>query len=83
MDQVVYAVLNMRKPVYAIADEDLDRSTKTKTSAVHFLRFELPPEAVQALKSGASLRFGVDHEQYECGQEVSEMTRESLIADLA
>jgi len=69
--------------VYAIADEDLDRSTDIKTSSVHFLRFELPGEAMQALKSGASLCFGVDHAQYECGQEVSEAMRESLIADLA
>jgi hypothetical protein len=69
--------------VYAIADEDMDRSTDIKTSSVHFLRFELPGEAMQALKSGASLGFGVDHVQYECGQEVSEAMRESLIADLA
>ncbi len=69
--------------VYAIADEDLDRSTDVKTSSVHFLRFELPSEAVQALKDGASLRFGVDHARYECTQAVSEVTRESLLADLA
>ena len=69
--------------MYAIADEDLDRSTDVKTSAVHFLRFELPVEAMQALKSGASLSFGVDHAQYQCEQEVAEAMRESLIADLA
>jgi hypothetical protein len=54
-------------PVYAIADEDLDRSTDEKTSAVHFLRFELDANMRQALKSVAAsavLAAGVDHPQY-------------------
>lgn len=79
----VWAEVEGTQRVYAIADEDLDRSTDVKTSSVHFLRFELSAQDVQALKNGASLSFGVDHAQYECGQEVSEATRESLLADLA
>jgi hypothetical protein len=54
-------------PVYAIADEDMDRSTDEKTSAVHFLRFELDDKMKQALKSRADsgmLAAGVDHPQY-------------------
>ena len=51
-------------PLYAIADEDLDRSTDEKTSAVHFLRFELDGKLKQSLKSGAVLAAGVDHPQY-------------------
>ena len=69
--------------VYAIADEDLDRSDDDKTSAVHFLRFELPGEQVSALKSGASLIAGIDHENYRV--EVSPVPaniRESLLVDL-
>ena len=50
--------------VFAIADEDLDRENDDKTSAVHFLRFELAPSMVQAMKSGASLVIGVDHDSY-------------------
>jgi hypothetical protein len=50
--------------VFAIADEDMQRENADKTSAVHFLRFELSPSMVQAMKSGASLSIGVDHEQY-------------------
>ena len=50
--------------VFAIADEDLDRENEDKTSAVHFLRFELTPSMVQALKSGATLALGVDHDHY-------------------
>jgi hypothetical protein len=50
--------------VFAIADEDLDRENDDKTSAVHFLRFELSPSMLQAMKSGASLGVGVDHDNY-------------------
>jgi uncharacterized protein DUF3501 len=50
--------------VFAIADEDLNRENDDKTSAVHFLRFELSPSMVQAMKSGASLSIGVDHDNY-------------------
>jgi Protein of unknown function (DUF3501) len=50
--------------VFAIADEDLDRENDDKTSAVHFLRFELSSSMVQAMKGGASLSVGVDHDNY-------------------
>ncbi len=68
--------------VYAIADEDLDRTDDDKTSAVHFLRFELPKEQVGALKSGASFIAGIDHENYRVEvSPVPDNIRESLIAD--
>ena len=68
--------------VYPIADEDLERDTEEKTSAVHFLRFEMPPEQVQALKNGASLIAGIDHENYRVEvSPVPDNIRESLIAD--
>ena len=51
--------------VWAIADEDLDRENEEKTSAVHFLRFELTPEMVAALKYGVGLGIGVDHPNYQ------------------
>jgi len=79
----VWAQVDDTDRVFAIADEDLDRSTDVKTSSVHFLRFELPVEAVRALKAGASLAFGVDHAQYDCRAEIDEAMRESLVADLA
>jgi len=50
--------------VFAIADEDMERENADKTSAVHFLRFELSPSMVAAMKSGASASLGVDHEHY-------------------
>jgi hypothetical protein len=70
-------------PVYAIADEDLERENEEKTSAVHFLRFELRPEMINDLKTGAGLGFGVDHEHYRYAVEaLRDPLRASLLADL-
>lgn len=69
-------------PVMGIADEDLDRSNDDKTSAVHFLRFELTDGMIAALRDGRSLSAGCGHEAYTATAVVSEAGRESLIADL-
>ena len=70
--------------VYAIADEDLERETAEKTSSVHFLRFELTPPMIAALKGGAPLSIGVDHPQYQAAvAPVPDATRNALLADLA
>lgn len=69
-------------PVMGIADEDLERSNADKTSAVHFLRFELTDGMVAALRDGKSLTAGCGHVAYTATAEVSEAGRESLIADL-
>lgn len=69
--------------IVPIADEDLDRTTADKTASVHFLRFELTPEQINALKDGATLKAGVDHPGYPLpGFEVAEDIRSSLCSDL-
>ena len=69
--------------VYAISDEDLERSDPDKTSAVHFMRFELPPEQVAALKNGAQLIAGIAHDNYLVEvSPVADNIRASLIEDL-
>ncbi|MCG6932913.1 MAG: DUF3501 family protein [Gallionella sp.] len=69
--------------VYAIADEDLDRTTEEKTSAVHFMRFELTPKMIAALKQGAVLSMGVDHPAYQATLDpVPDAVRASLLHDL-
>jgi hypothetical protein len=68
--------------VFAIADEDLERETEEKTSAVHFLRFELDPAMRASLRAGAALAVGVDHERYRFSVDpVPESVRTALIAD--
>ena len=69
--------------IWAIADEDLERENEDKTSAVHFLRFELPEPAAQALKSGAPLSAGVDHPEYNASLVLPPAIRDSLAKDLA
>lgn len=69
--------------VYAIADEDLERESEEKTSAVHFLRFELDDEMAKALKYGVSLALGIDHPNYQADLgAVAAVVRASLTRDL-
>jgi hypothetical protein len=69
--------------VFAIADEDLERENDVKTSAVHFLRFEIVPAMVGALKGGAALSVGIDHPHYQHQiSPAAENVRTALIADL-
>jgi hypothetical protein len=70
--------------ILGIADEDMVRSNEAKTSAVHFLRFELPPAAVQALRAGAGVAAGIDHPELPVSvPALPGILCESLIADLA
>ncbi len=70
--------------VYAIADEDLDRENEEKTSAVHFVRFELTPEMKSALKSGAQMMVGCDHPNYPVHiEELPQETLSALLKDLS
>jgi hypothetical protein len=70
--------------VYALADEDLERENEQKTSAVHFLRFELTSAMIGALRAGAPLAAGVDHAHYSHRvSPVPEAVRAALLADLA
>jgi hypothetical protein len=69
--------------VWAIADEDLDREDEHKTSAVHFLRFELTDAMAGALKRGASLSMGIDHPRYSAALKAPPSVRDSLVGDLA
>ena len=72
-----------RDRVFAIADEDLERENEEKTSAVHFVRFELDEAMCAALKRGAGLSVGVDHPNYRAETNVAPEVRASLVGDLA
>ena len=81
-DQVWLQVDDMDR-IVPIADEDLDRTTADKTASVHFLRFEVTPEQINALKDGATLYAGIDHPSYPLDRyEVPSAIRDSLVADL-
>ncbi|SFH30922.1 Protein of unknown function [Nitrosospira sp. Nsp14] len=79
----VYVKVGDYEPVYAIADEDLDRETEEKTSSVHFLRFELDRNRVVALRNGAALSMSIDHPAYLLPMTpVPAAVRDSLVNDL-
>ena len=83
IEDKVYVQVDGFDRLFAIADEDLERSDETKTSAVHFMRFELPASQIDALKGGASLAAGIDHENYLVEiNPVDDSVRESLLGDL-
>lgn len=70
-------------PVFAIADEDMERENEEKTSSVHFMRFELTADMVSAARQGAALGIGISHAAYTTQIEpLPENIRVSLMADL-
>jgi hypothetical protein len=80
----VWAQVQGFERVYAIADEDLERENETKTSSVHFLRFEFTPAMIQAAQAGVDLAMGVDHAGYRViVAEIDPVSREVLVADFA
>jgi len=79
----VWVRVDGNEQVFAIADEDLDRSTEVKTSSVHFMRFELTGKMIADIRQGASLGAGIDHRNYSYEVEpVAGPIREALLADL-
>ena len=68
--------------IYAIADEDLDRENDGKTSSVHFLRFEFPTVAREAVRAGASVKLGCDHTNYPAHVVIAPETLAALAGDL-
>ncbi len=68
--------------VHPIANEDMDRETEDKTSAVHFVRFELTQAMVDAAKQGAQISAGIDHPAYQEETVIEPPVRESLVGDL-
>ena len=82
IERLTWVQVGKQEKVYAIADEDLERETEEKTSAVHFLRFELTAEMLAALNAGADMRMGVEHSDYQAEITVPATTRSSLLVDL-
>ncbi len=83
IEDLVYVQVGDYDKIYAIADEDLERTDEVKTSAVHFLRFDLPAAQVDALKGGVALNAGIDHDNYQVDiSPVAENIRLSLLGDL-
>ncbi len=84
IERLTWVRVDGHDKVFAIADEDLERENETKTSSVHFLRFELSEAMCRDLKAGNALGMGVDHPEYRHTiEEVAPETQASLAQDLA
>ncbi|MEI6415207.1 MAG: DUF3501 family protein [Pseudomonadota bacterium] len=77
----VYVQVAGLERVYAIANEDLDRSSPDKTAAVHFMRFELNPEMLESVKKGEPILAGIDHPAYLAKTPFSPAVRAALVKD--
>lgn len=84
VEERIFVQVEGQPRVYAIADEDLERSTQDKTSAVHFLRFELSDAMKKSLRSGAQMMVGCDHKEYPFHlPSLPDQTLASLVTDLS
>ncbi len=82
IEDKVWARVGDNTRVWTISDEDIERSTEVKTSAVHFLRFQLTPAMVLAAKNGAAITLGIEHPAYTQEITVAEQARRALAVDL-
>jgi hypothetical protein len=82
IENLVWIRVGRFDPVYAISNEDLERSNEEKTSAVHFMRFELESDMIAELRKGAALSMGTSHPSYPYSTKVEADTRLALLADL-
>ena len=82
IEDLVWMQIGAHDRIWSIADEDLERSTEEKTSAVHFLRFDISDEMAQELAAGAEWKVGVQHAIYTYEVAIEGATRASLLNDL-
>jgi hypothetical protein len=82
IEDLVWMQIGDHDKIWSIADEDLERSTEDKTSAVHFLRFEINDDMASDLEAGANWQVGVQHPVYTYDVTIDGETRESLLRDL-
>ena len=81
LENSIYLSINNSKRIFAVSDEDLERTKDGKTSAVHFLRFQLDRDIIDKFKSSDNIIFGADHENYSRETKISNETIMSLIDD--
>ncbi|HBK19096.1 MAG TPA: DUF3501 domain-containing protein [Gammaproteobacteria bacterium] len=82
IEETLWVQVDDGEKTHPIANEDIDRSREDKAAAVHFLRFELNPAQVTALKAGARLSMGIDHPEMTEAVVLDDAQRTALVADL-
>ena len=83
VERSIWFKVEESEKIYAIANEDMDRETEDKTSAVHFMRFELTKDMITNIKVGLPIVFGIDHNLYKTEIIVPPKVQRALIGDLS
>ena len=84
IERKIWIKVGLHNKVFAIADEDLEREDETKTSAVHYLRYEFSPSMINDWKNDSSIVMGIDHENYQSSETIiSSDISSSLSGDFA
>lgn len=81
LENSIWLSIDNSKRIFAISDEDLERSRDEKTSAVHFLRFQLDAKDIEQFKKSNNIVFGIDHKEYNFETKVDDKTMKSLSND--
>jgi len=82
VEKKIWIKIGSNDPIFPYADEDLKREDENKTSAVHFLRWELNKSEIQDFKNGNILSMGVTHAEYNASHIISDIIRSELVKDL-
>lgn len=84
IEKKIWIKVGSHNKVFAIADEDLEREDETKTSAVHYLRYEFSASMINDWKNDSSVVMGIDHENYQSSETIiSSDISSSLSGDFA
>tara|TARA_Y100000389_G_scaffold203702_1_gene253105 strand:- start:457 stop:1038 length:582 start_codon:yes stop_codon:yes gene_type:complete len=81
LENNIYLSIDNNKRVFAVSDEDLERTKDGKTSAVHFLRFQLDSDIIGMFKSSDNIIFGSAHDKYSRDTKITNETKMALIGD--
>ena len=81
LENSIYLCIDNSKRIFAVSDEDLERTRDQKTSAVHFLRFQLDSDSIEKFKSSDNIVFGATHDSYSSDIKIGSETKSALLND--
>ena len=81
LENSIYLCIDNSKRIFAVSDEDLERTRDEKTSAVHFLRFQLDSDSIEKFKSSDNIVFGATHDSYSSDIKIGSETKSALLND--
>ena len=81
VEKSIYFQVDGHDKVFPICNEDLERETDVKTSAVHFMRFEFDQNMIADFVSGSDVKVGSAHPNYDYETSLDSQSQEALSED--